>query len=219
MRAFSQAKSKSRLRLPAIASDVDGVLYRGDITIGKSGAVLGHLKGQRKPGGEFPIPFVLLTNGGGLAESTRATFVNKKIGVPQENWLEGEDVIVCSTPFRELVPELGDKYVVVTGLGDILAIAHEYGYHKAITTAELASLVPEISFSSRTKRSDQERDALRRAVKERLGISREDVLSGRVRFAAGMQWSDSTVQEEIMQIFSDLAISRDGHLGTRKLPS
>ena len=219
LRAISRTKPKQRFRLPAIASDVDGVLYRGDITLGNSGKVIGRLKQQRQPGSEIPVPFVLLTNGGGLLESTRADFVNKKIGVPQEGWLEGEDVIVCSTPFRELTPRFGDEYVVVTGLGDILAIAHEYGFYKALTTAELASLVPEISFSSRTKRSDFEQESLRRAVQDRLGISREDVLSGRVRFKAGMMWSDSVVQEEIMQIFSDLAISRDGHLGTRKLPS
>lgn len=40
-----------------------------------------------------------------------------------------------------------------------------------------------------------------------------------MRFAAGMMWSDGVVHEEIMQIFSDLAISRNGHLGTRRLPS
>lgn len=69
---------------------------------------------------------------------------------------------MCSSPFRDLASSFADKYVVVTGLGNMLELAHDYGYKKVITTAELASLVPEISVISRLERPEREQDELRR---------------------------------------------------------
>lgn len=54
--------------LPAIVSDVDGVVYRGSSAIGNSNKIIPSLL-TSKIEGKFKIPFVLLTNGGGMLES------------------------------------------------------------------------------------------------------------------------------------------------------
>ena len=54
-------------RLPAILSDVDGVVYRGGQKVGNSNKVLAALLNQ-KIEGKYKIPFALLTNGGGIPE-------------------------------------------------------------------------------------------------------------------------------------------------------
>ncbi len=57
--------------LPAILSDIDGVVYRGGQQIGNSRRVIHALLNQ-EVGPRQTIPFALLTNGGGIPEEERA---------------------------------------------------------------------------------------------------------------------------------------------------
>ena len=51
------------------------------------------------------MPFALLTNGGGVPEEERAQLVNKIIGLKKETEndrvLQGQDMILCHSPFRQ----------------------------------------------------------------------------------------------------------------------
>ena len=65
---------KRSIHLPAIVSDIDGVIYRGGHEISQSKKVLDNLINTSIPlssdgkSRNFKIPFVLLTNGGGVPE-------------------------------------------------------------------------------------------------------------------------------------------------------
>ena len=54
-------------KLPAIVSDIDGVVYRGGSEIGSSKTVIKNILNTRLFG-EQTLPFALLTNGGGILE-------------------------------------------------------------------------------------------------------------------------------------------------------
>ncbi|KAL0460254.1 UNVERIFIED_CONTAM: Mitogen-activated protein kinaseNTF6 [Sesamum latifolium] len=62
-----------------IAFDIDGVILRGDTPIGGSPQALKRLYDDS---GALRIPYVFLTNGGGVPESKRATELSKLLGVP-----------------------------------------------------------------------------------------------------------------------------------------
>ena len=57
-------------RMPAIACDIDGVVYRANKEVGNSKHALTRVL-KRKD-----IPLVMLTNGGGILEEERADLVN-----------------------------------------------------------------------------------------------------------------------------------------------
>jgi ribonucleotide monophosphatase NagD (HAD superfamily) len=67
--------------LPAILSDIDGVVYRGGHEIGNSRRVINELINQSSQ----KIPFALLTNGGGISEDERAQYISKVIGLDKLN--------------------------------------------------------------------------------------------------------------------------------------
>ena len=57
-------------RLPAILSDIDGVVYRGSKLIPGSDIALRTLLRKHDLGGkQMKLPFSLLTNGGGVLET------------------------------------------------------------------------------------------------------------------------------------------------------
>lgn len=68
---------KKLKRIPAILSDIDGVVYRGGSRIGGSDKVLRSVLNPLKDGTK--IPFSLLTNGGGIPENERALYINKVV--------------------------------------------------------------------------------------------------------------------------------------------
>ena len=53
-------------------------------------------------------------------------------------------MICCHTPLREYSAAFADKYVLVTGLGNVLDICQDYGFHKAIHVEELCALMPDL---------------------------------------------------------------------------
>lgn len=69
------------------------------------------------------LPFSLLTNGGGDTEQDRANLVNRKMfGCEEKLHLSVDQMICCHTPLKRMVPEFGDKFVLVSGNGDVVKI-------------------------------------------------------------------------------------------------
>ena len=67
----------TRLKVPGILSDIDGVVRRGGTKIpGSAEVVKSVLSPINYNGQQFQIPFTLLTNGGGVPESERAMSTN-----------------------------------------------------------------------------------------------------------------------------------------------
>ena len=69
--------------IPAIISDIDGVLVRGKSIIPNSDKVVKELLNNNYTNGvknNIRIPFYLLTNGGGCTELDKANSLNKIMG-------------------------------------------------------------------------------------------------------------------------------------------
>ena len=71
----------SFIRLPARASDIDGVVVRGSTIIGNSNKMVPELLTPRPAIDNKTIPFILLTNGGGFIEDKKAEEMNKVLGL------------------------------------------------------------------------------------------------------------------------------------------
>jgi hypothetical protein len=53
-------------------------------------------------------------------------------------------MILCHSPLKTLVPDYMDKYVLFSGIGDIINVANGYGFKKAIELDELLAIHPEL---------------------------------------------------------------------------
>lgn len=99
-RSFSQLHSPnpSYTNRPSfgIAFDIDGVLLRGSTPIGGSPVALNRLY---HPSGSLKIPYIFLTNGGGVRESKRALELSELFGVT----VLPSQVLHGHSPFKQLV--------------------------------------------------------------------------------------------------------------------
>lgn len=62
------------------------------------------------------MPFICLTNGGGGTEAYKTDALNKILGMANsESRITPDQMIVCSTPFRDLVDQYKDQFVLISG--------------------------------------------------------------------------------------------------------
>ncbi len=92
-------------RLPGIAIDIDGVLLKGRAVVGNSPSVLRTLL-EPYSESRVNIPFVLMTNGGGILEHDKAEDVNRKLGLGSQSEgdylkLQSDHMILCHTPLKD----------------------------------------------------------------------------------------------------------------------
>lgn len=57
------------------------------------------------------IPYVFATNHGGTPEAEKAEILSKQFNLP----IQTEKMLLSHTPMRQLVPQYGDKLVLVVG--------------------------------------------------------------------------------------------------------
>ncbi|CAE6493393.1 unnamed protein product [Rhizoctonia solani] len=105
------------------AFDIDGVLLRGHTPIPAAYEVMKILGGQNRFG--IKIPFITLTNGGGVIEDERA----KELSVQLDTTIKTSQVIQAHTIIKSLVPKYKGKSVLVLGgIGDsVRRVAESYG--------------------------------------------------------------------------------------------
>lgn len=115
-----------------IAFDIDGVIIRGNQPIGGSPKALRRLY---EDCGNLKIPYVFLTNGGGVPESKRALELGALLGV---NLLPSQ-VIQGHSPFKQLVNRFKDELVVAVGKGEPAVVMSEYGFKNVLSMDEYAS--------------------------------------------------------------------------------
>ena len=120
--------TSSLRRSAGVAFDIDGVLLRGKQPVASAAAALRALQ-------RASVPFVLLTNGGGYPEATKAAALSQLLDVE----IAAEQVILSHTPMRELAADYGDRLVLVVGkrYDQLRAIAAAYGFKRVITIEEL----------------------------------------------------------------------------------
>ncbi|PIN16720.1 hypothetical protein CDL12_10634 [Handroanthus impetiginosus] len=115
-----------------IAFDIDGVILRGKTPIGNSRRALRRLYDDY---GALKIPFLFLTNGGGIPESRRAFELSDILGVK----ILPSQVVQGHSPFKTLLNRFENEFIVATGKGQPAVVMLEYGFKKVISLDEYAS--------------------------------------------------------------------------------
>ncbi|KAH7339614.1 HAD-like domain-containing protein, partial [Rhizoctonia solani] len=138
------------------AFDIDGVLLRGHTPIPAAYEVMKILGGQNELG--VKIPFITLTNGGGVVEDARA----KELSAQLDTTIKTSQVIQAHTIIKSLVPKYKGKPVLVLGgIGDsVRRVAESYGLD-AYTPLDI--LAWENSISPFYTLTEQERSTTRAA--------------------------------------------------------
>lgn len=133
------AKPSTYSRL-AFAFDIDGVLLRGKNTLPAAKEALSILDGNNKLG--LKIPFILLTNGGGVSEEERCRKLSSQLGVQ----IHPDQFIQAHTVLKSVVHNYADVPVLVLGgKGDTLRrVAEGYGFQKVYTTLDILAWNPSI---------------------------------------------------------------------------
>ncbi|KAF9182237.1 hypothetical protein BGZ51_004855 [Haplosporangium sp. Z 767] len=118
-----------------IVFDIDGVLIKGKQVIPQTRRALELLE-------ENNVPYIFLTNGGGVLESEKADQLAKKLGFP----VNPDHMIVSHSPMRSLVPKYKDANVLVVGGSgtNCKEVAEFYGFRHVFTPRELHAIHPSI---------------------------------------------------------------------------
>lgn len=222
-------------KIPAIVTDIDGVMIRGGFQVGNSAKAVTTLKtplnqlnparfgnlGEEKCHLGNYLPFICLTNGGGMMEEKKAESVNNILGLQDPYKFRGEDMVICSTPLKEIAHKYEDEYVVVSGFGDVVNVAYNYGFKKALHIHEYSALFPFLSPLTTKYKNKTVLDAHLTAMQKRLGsgfditeIQKKGVSSIPVK--ACIAFHDVSEMEESLQIFCDLIVSKDGIPGSKR---
>lgn len=121
----------------AFAFDIDGVLMRGKLPIDGAKQTLETLQANS-------IPFILLTNGGGLTELDHAA----RLGLRLTMDIDEDQFVQSHTPFKTFVEHYKDEWIVVLGGhgSAVKELAAKYGFNpeKIITSSDIVKHHPSI---------------------------------------------------------------------------
>ena len=141
----------NELRVPGIVVDINGVIQEDNCPIPNATKAVKMLKGPlsklslKYQGVNTGIPVVFMTNMGGCIEGMKAQELNSILSLnDKEVRIEADDIILSHTPIKELAKDYKDEYVIISGIGNILEVALNYGFNKAITIDEYSVLFPYI---------------------------------------------------------------------------
>ncbi|KAG8698034.1 hypothetical protein FRC08_006170 [Ceratobasidium sp. 394] len=117
-------KSSNNKPPVAVAFDIDGVLVRGRTPIPAAHKAIKILRGENELGVE--IPFILLTNGGGVTEDQRAVALSKQLSTE----IKASQVLQAHTVVKSLAQKyIGKPVLVLGGIGDsVRRVAESYGF-------------------------------------------------------------------------------------------
>jgi HAD superfamily hydrolase (TIGR01456 family) len=115
-----------------VALDIDGVLYRSGIVFPRTVEAMKLLESSK-------IPFVFVTNGGGVTEDQKSAELTKKIGIR----VRPEQVVLAHTPFSK-ISHLKDKRILVVGHEGCLDVARSYGFSKVASVRDIHEENPTI---------------------------------------------------------------------------
>ncbi|CEP13796.1 hypothetical protein [Parasitella parasitica] len=117
----------------AFAFDIDGVLIKGKHHIPEATRALKLLNGDNIHNRN--IPFVLLTNGGGVTEEEKARQISKLVGIK----IDPKQVVLSHSPMQNLATKYHDKRVlIVGGKGrNCYDVAKKYGFKEAVTPHDI----------------------------------------------------------------------------------
>ncbi|KAI5450076.1 hypothetical protein NCC49_003703 [Naganishia albida] len=111
----------------AFAFDIDGVLKQGPNVLPQAKRALDILAGNNK--WKTPIPYVLITNGGGVPDEERRQRLSAELG----HELTANQLIQSHTPLKNVASQYADKDVLVLGgrRDECRRVAQSYGINRA----------------------------------------------------------------------------------------
>ncbi|CAL1149430.1 unnamed protein product [Cladocopium goreaui] len=121
----------------AVVLDIDGVVTRGATAVPGAAEALRRLRQQQ-------IPFVFMTNGGGVTEKKKAEELCSLLGV---DGIDADRMLLSHTPFRPLAERFREKRVLLVGSKDTAEVAESYGFdvgNMAVTSSQIVKALPEI---------------------------------------------------------------------------
>ena len=117
-----------------VVLDIDGVLLKGGTVINGAASAIQKLADAK-------IPYVFVTNGGGMKEEQKARDLKKKLGIE----VLPEQVILSHTPFKNLKDtHENSKVLIVGGQPRCLDVARSYGFRNACTIESIHAENPGI---------------------------------------------------------------------------
>ncbi|XP_010253464.1 PREDICTED: uncharacterized protein YKR070W isoform X2 [Nelumbo nucifera] len=203
-RSFCQLLYRPERPSFGIAFDIDGVIIRGHTPIGGSQQALRRLYGDC---GMLKIPFVFLTNGGGVPESKRASELSELLGV---NILPLQ-VVQGHSPFKNLAKRYENQLVVAVGKGEPATVMFEYGFKNVLSIDEYSSYFDGIDPLSQFKNWEINGEIKKRSTSKEI-TARHNIFSERVK--AVFIVSDSVDWSRDIQVLCD--ILRTGGLPGRE---
>ncbi|KAK2604265.1 hypothetical protein N8I77_007209 [Diaporthe amygdali] len=181
----------------AFAFDIDGVLMRGKTPLSGAKQTLEILQANA-------IPFILLTNGGGLTEADHA----KRVGERLTMSIDEDQFVQSHSPFKLVVEKFKNEWIVVLGgqktTAKELAAAYGFNPDKIISSSDIAKHhpsihpFPEISSSYHDEHGNIADD-----------FSHEKQIAAVFVFSSPRDWCLD------LQVCLDLLLSSKGKLGTR----
>ncbi|KAI1845095.1 hypothetical protein JX266_008642 [Neoarthrinium moseri] len=180
----------------AFAFDIDGVLLKGTKPIPGARQTIKMLQDKK-------VPFILLTNGGGLTEKDHVAKLNLRLGLE----LDEKQFVQSHTPFYDLVPKYKNKTILALGGHgqNIRKLAHAYGFEKVLTSSDLLAEWEHIHpFPELTKSHHDEHG-------QRIDQPQN------VEIAAILVWSSPRDWCLDLQVVSDLLLSSGGKLDKKSM--
>ncbi|XP_011027034.1 PREDICTED: uncharacterized protein YKR070W-like isoform X2 [Populus euphratica] len=190
-RSFSSQLQSGQKRRSSfgIAFDIDGVILRGKDPIGGSPQALRRLYGDS---GNLNVPFLFLTNGGGIPESRRASELSELLGVkilpsqvlqghsPFKSFMKRWCCQLCLSPPVFFLPlRYENQLIVATGKGEPAVVMSEYGFKKVVSLDEYAScfenIDPLAQYKKWTTKQALDRSSLPLKTVPRYDVSSETV--------------------------------------------
>ncbi|CAG8439784.1 7370_t:CDS:10 [Ambispora gerdemannii] len=123
-----------------ICLDIDGVLIKGRKALPQAKKALSFLSGENVL--QKKIPFLLLSNGGGMTEAKKAADLTRTIDFP----ISPQQLVLSHTPMQSLVSKYQESMVlVVGGTGDLCAeVAKSYGFKRVVIPEDVLRWEPSI---------------------------------------------------------------------------
>ena len=209
-------------RLPAIFSDIDGVLIRGKYKIPRSDTALHYIREPlSKILPDLPasktaqLPFIALTNGGGKLEQTKADDLNNILNLTSHQMLDRKNLVLNFSPLRPIMKEYANKVVMITGVGGVKEVAADCGLRKYITCEEYCAIFPYLVPIS--GRNWDDRWTVIDQIKRRFDITDESYFEDPFQIEAVFVLNDVLKWEENIQVICDLVTTTDGKIAD-KLP-
>ena len=116
-----------------VALDIDGVLYRSGTVFPRTAEAMKLLESSK-------IPYVFVTNGGGLTEIEKSRELTQQLGVN----VRPEQIIMAHTPFKQIAEQHKEQRVLIIGHEGCLDVARSYGFSKVACVRDLHEEFPSV---------------------------------------------------------------------------